>query len=103
MTFNLSQGLEKFSSFKFPKNLDFHLQFDTLRKAGEFLDDEKIELEAPIDRYQLPQNLQDLLEDRLKAYNNLAQAQMKIKAWDSALAALKQVLRHEVSYEMSKL
>ena len=66
------------------------------RKAGEFLDDEKIELDAPIDRYQLPQNLQDLLEDRLKSYNNLAMAQMKIKAWDSALAALKQVLRHEV-------
>ena len=66
------------------------------RKSGEFLDDEKIDLDAPIDRYQLPQNLQDLLVDRLKAYNNLAMAQMKIKAWDSALAALKQVLKYEV-------
>ena len=50
----------------------------------------------PIDRYQLPQELQDLLEDRLKAYNNLAMAQMKIEAWDSAMAALQQVLKIEV-------
>ena len=50
----------------------------------------------PIDRYQLPQELQDLLEDRLKAYNNLAMAQMKIEAWDSAIASLQQVLRIEV-------
>ena len=27
-------------------------------------------------------------------------AQMKIKAWDAALAALKQVLRHEVTISM---
>jgi len=78
---------------------DYTSAIQCYRKAGEFLDDEKIELDAPIDRYQLPQNLQDLLEDRLKSYNNLAIAQMKIKAWDSALAALKQVLRHEPNNE----
>ena len=50
----------------------------------------------PIDRYQLPQDLQDLLDCRLKAYNNLAMAQMKIEAWDSAMAALQQVLKIEV-------
>ena len=66
------------------------------RKAAEFFDDEKIELEVPIDRYQLPQELQDLLEHRLKAYNNLAMAQMKIEAWDSAMAAIQQVLKIEV-------
>merc|ERR1739848_423346 len=69
------------------------------RKAGEFFDDEKLELEVPIDRYQLPQELQDLLEDRLKAYNNLAMAQMKIEAWDSAMAALQQVLKIEPNNE----
>ena len=70
--------------------------FKPFRKAGEFFDDEKLELEVPIDRYELPQELQDLLDDRLKAYNNLAMAQMKIEAWDSALAAIQQVLRIEV-------
>lgn len=69
------------------------------RKAGEFFDDEKLELEVPIDRYQLPQDLQDLLDDRLKAYNNLAMAQMKIEAWDSAMAALQQVLKIEPNNE----
>lgn len=67
------------------------------RKAGEFFDDEKLDLEVPIDRYQLPRELQDLLEDRLKSYNNLAMSQMKIEAWDSAMAALQQVLKIEVT------
>lgn len=78
---------------------DYTSAIQCYRKSGEFLDDEKIDLDAPIDRYQLPQNLQDLLVDRLKAYNNLAMAQMKIKAWDSALAALKQVLKYEPNNE----
>jgi len=69
------------------------------RKAAEFFDDEKLELEVPIDRYQLPQELQDLLEHRLKAYNNLAMAQMKIEAWDSAMAAIQQVLKIEPNNE----
>jgi len=69
------------------------------RKAGEFLDDEKLDLEVPMDRYQLPKELQDLLENRLNAYNNLAMAQMKIEAWDSALAALQQVLKIEPNNE----
>ena len=80
----------------------FICPFKRFRKAGEFFDDEKLELEVPIDRYELPQELQNLLDDRLKAYNNLAMAQMKIEAWDSALAALQQVLRIEVRY-LSKL
>ena len=78
---------------------DYTSAVQCYRKAGEFFDDEKLELEVPIDRYQLSQELQDLLEDRLKAYNNLAMAQMKIEAWDSAIASLQQVLRIEpVSY-----
>ena len=50
-----------------------------------------------MDRYQLSEELQTLLEERLKAFNNLAMAQMKLEAWDSAMASLRQVLKIEVS------
>ncbi len=40
---------------------------------------------------------QDLLQDRLKTYNNLAQAQMKLESWEAAMASLKNVLKIEVS------
>ena len=52
-----------------------------------------------MDRYQLSEELQTLLEERLKAFNNLAMAQMKLEAWDSAMASLRQVLKIEVSIE----
>lgn len=67
------------------------------RKAGDYFDDDKLELEVPVDRYQLPEELQTLLEERLKAFNNLAMAQMKLEAWDSAMASLRQVLKIEVN------
>lgn len=38
------------------------------------------------------EELQDLLEDRLKVYNNLAQAQMKVGAFDTALKSVETVL-----------
>jgi FK506-binding protein 8 len=38
------------------------------------------------------QELHELLEDRLKVYNNLAAAQMKIKAYDAALQSVENVL-----------
>lgn len=69
------------------------------RKAGEYFDDERLELEVPIDRYELPQELQTLLEERLKAFNNLAMSQMKIEAWDAALASLRQVTKIEPNNE----
>lgn len=37
-------------------------------------------------------DLQQLLEDRVKVYNNMAAAQMKIEAWDQALKSLENVL-----------
>ena len=46
------------------------------RKAGDCFDDEQLVLEVPMDRYQLSQELQTLLEERLKAFNNLAMAQV---------------------------
>jgi hypothetical protein len=54
-------------------------------------------LEAPIDRFSLEPELQELLQDRLKTFNNLAQAQMKLESWEAALASLKNVLKVEVS------
>ena len=64
----------------------------------EYFDDEKLELEAPIDRFSLDPELQELLQDRLKTYNNLAQAQMKLESWEAALASLKNVLKIEVRW-----
>ena len=54
---------------------DFTNAVHCYRKAVEYLDDEKIEadMEVPIDRFLLPKELQDLLEDRVKTLNNMAQ------------------------------
>lgn len=78
---------------------EFSQAVQCYRKAVEYFDDEALELEVPIDRYLLPQHLQDLLDDRIKTYNNLAQAQMKLTAWDSSLASLKHVLKIEPNNE----
>jgi len=71
------------------------------RKAVEYLDDESIdnEVEVPVDRFMLAPEIQELLINRVKAYNNMAQAQMKLNAWDSALASVKQVLKIEPNNE----
>lgn len=37
--------------------------------------------------------LQELLEYRIKVYNNLAAAQMKVSTYDTALKSIDQVLR----------
>ena len=71
--------------------------FQISRRAVEYFDDEKLELEVPIDRFSLEPELQELLQDRLKTFNNLAQAQMKLESWEAALASLKNVLKVEVS------
>jgi len=47
----------------------------------------------------LAPEIQELLINRVKAYNNMAQAQMKLSAWDSALASVKQVLKIEPNNE----
>ena len=48
-------------------------------------------MEVPIDRFLLPKDLQSMLEERVKTFNNMTQAQMKLTAWDSALASARQV------------
>jgi len=71
------------------------------RKAAEYLDDQQIEedMEVPIDRFLLPKDLQALLEDRVKTFNNMAQAQMKLGAWDSSMASVRQVLKIQPNNE----
>jgi len=65
------------------------------------LDDKQIEedMEVPIDRFLLPKDIQQLLEDRVKTFNNMAQAQMKLTAWDTALASIRQVLKIQPNNE----
>jgi len=80
---------------------DYSLAVQCYRKATEYLDDKQIEedMEVPIDRFMLPKDIQQLLEDRVKTFNNMAQAQMKLGAWDSSLASLRQVLRIQPNNE----
>lgn len=40
-----------------------------------------------------PDKLQEILDDRLKVYNNMAAAQMKIEAYEAALKSVEHVLR----------
>ena len=67
------------------------------RKATDLFDDPDLDLTVPVDRFELPEEKQELLGERIKAFNNLAQGQMKIEAWDAALAALGNVLKIEVT------
>merc|ERR1711963_808158 len=69
------------------------------RKAVEYFDDEKIQLEVSMERYTLEQPLQDLITEKIKAYNNLAQSQIKLEAYDTALASLKNVLNLDPNNE----
>jgi len=69
------------------------------RKAVEYFDDEKIQLEVSMERYTLEQPLQDLITEKIKAYNNLAQSQIKLEAYDTALASLKNVLKLDPNNE----
>ena len=52
-----------------------------------------------MDRYALPDHLKFLVDERIKTYNNLAQAQIKLEAWQPALASLKQVLKLDPNNE----
>lgn len=69
---------------------EFNLAIQSYRRALEYLD----ETEGGIVFTPEPttDELQDLLEERIKVYNNLAQAQMKILAYDTALKSIDQVL-----------
>lgn len=75
---------------------EYNLAIQLYRRALEYLDDIEGGITDPTEDGNLtPTNtqLQDLLEDRVRVYNNLAMAQMKISAYDAALKSVDTVLR----------
>ncbi|XP_067002036.2 peptidyl-prolyl cis-trans isomerase FKBP8 [Anabrus simplex] len=64
------------------------------RRAVEYLDelDAGIEMGAETKKEENAEDERSLLEDRLKVFNNLAAAQMKIKSFDTALESVEKVL-----------
>lgn len=75
---------------------EYNSAIQLYRRALEYLDESEGGITNPTtDGILEPTNaqLQDLLEDRLKVYNNLAQAQMKIQAYDTALKSVDTVLQ----------
>lgn len=75
---------------------EFNSSIQLYRRALEYLDESEGGITAPtLDGELEPTNtqLQELLEDRIKVYNNMAQAQMKIQAYDAALKSVDTVLQ----------
>ncbi|XP_046663027.1 LOW QUALITY PROTEIN: peptidyl-prolyl cis-trans isomerase FKBP8 [Homalodisca vitripennis] len=68
------------------------LAIQCYRRALEFLDDHGV-LSSEENKDETEEEIHSLLEDRIKVYNNLAAAQMKIKAFDPALQSVDNVLR----------
>lgn len=75
---------------------EYNSSIQLYRRALEYLDESEGGITNPTTDGQLePTNaqLQDLLEDRIKVYNNMAQAQMKIQAFEAALKSVDTVLQ----------
>lgn len=75
---------------------EFNSAIQLYRRALEYLDESEGGITNPTTDGELePTNaqLQDLLEDRIKVYNNMAQAQMKIQAFEAALKSVDTVLQ----------
>lgn len=78
------------------KRQEYNLAIQSYRRALEYLDESEGGITNPTESGQLePTNaeLQELLEDRMKVYNNLALAQLKIAAYDAALKSVDHVLQ----------
>jgi FK506-binding protein 8 len=75
---------------------EFNSAIQLYRRALEYLDESEGGIKYPTqdnDKELTNAQLQDLLEDRIKVYNNLAQAQMKIQVYDAALKSIDTVLQ----------
>jgi FK506-binding protein 8 len=75
---------------------EYNSSIQLYRRALEYLDESEGGITTPtLDGELEPTNaqLQELLEDRIKVYNNMAQAQMKIQAFDAALKSVDTVLQ----------
>lgn len=78
------------------KRQEYNLAIQSYRRALEYLDESEGGISKPTADGELePTNadLQELLEDRMKVYNNLALAQLKIAAYDAALKSVEHVLQ----------
>ncbi|XP_054277838.1 peptidyl-prolyl cis-trans isomerase FKBP8 [Macrosteles quadrilineatus] len=69
---------------------DHTLAIQCYRRALEYLDDHGLSAE---NQTEPEEEIHSLLEDRIKVYNNLAAAQLKIKAFEAALQSVENVLR----------
>lgn len=81
-------------NFWFERN-EYNMAIQCYRKALQYLDEATVGTqddprEKKIDLTN--EQLQDLLEDRIRVNNNLAMAQMKVEAWDAALKSVESVL-----------
>lgn len=75
---------------------EYNSSIQLYRRALEYLDESEGGITTPtLDGALEPTNaqLQELLEDRIKVYNNMAQAQMKIQAFEAALKSVDTVLQ----------
>ncbi|EAT35561.1 AAEL012272-PA [Aedes aegypti] len=78
------------------KRQEYNLAIQSYRRALEYLDESEGGITNPTESGNMePTNaeLQELLEDRMKVYNNLALAQLKIAAYDAALKSVDHVLQ----------
>lgn len=80
------------------KRQEYNLSIQSYRRALEYLDDAvaaggMMESSGTGSVELSTAELQDLLEDRMKVYNNLALAQLKISAYEAALKSVDHVLK----------
>uniref|UniRef100_A0A6B2EAK5 peptidylprolyl isomerase n=1 Tax=Phlebotomus kandelakii TaxID=1109342 RepID=A0A6B2EAK5_9DIPT len=71
---------------------EYNIAIQLYRRALEYLDDSEGSPETSLESFTTSQ-LQELLELRIFVYNNLAAAQTKIQAYDTALKSIENVLR----------
>lgn len=79
-------------NFWYERN-ESNLAIQLYRRALEYLNDNGPGVEVPTKNDFTNAELQELLEIRVKVYNNLAAAQMKISAYEAALSSVENVLR----------
>lgn len=72
---------------------EYNFAIQLYRRALEYLDESEGGIQFLPDQEATNSQLQELFEDRIKVYNNLAQAQIKIQAFDAALSSIDIVLR----------
>lgn len=81
-------------NFWFERN-EYNMAIQCYRKALQYLDEATVGVpdDPSVKQVDLTnEQLQELLEGRIRVNNNLAMAQMKVEAWDAALKSVESVL-----------